>query len=277
MKTNPRLRNDRNIWLTVAAIFSGCALASTVNAQLSISDSPTGPVVPLGDVILTQNTDAGPGAQDNNRDYMNNNGPVGQTFEVGFNTTLDAVTIEGRGDSAMFYSGVPQPFVAGVTWGIQISSVGAGGALTALDTEQNTTYVPTGGGASDTAYLTYDLGSPVSLIAGQEYAFNLIVNDAGVSVVGPPADTGAAGQSWFGLAHGTADSTATEYAENSDSADVNTPGTGAGQDEYSAFAAPNASGYSYDFAAIGAVPEPTTLALIGLGGLGLLAAKRRKV
>jgi hypothetical protein len=273
MKTNPRLRNDRNIWLTVAAIFSGCALASTVNAQLSISDSPTGPVVPGGDIILTQNTDAGPGTQDNNRDYMNNNGPVGQTFSVGANSTLDALTILGRGDSAMYYNAGAQPFVAGVIWGVQICSVGAGGALTVLDTEQNNTYVPTGGGADDADYLTYDLGTPISLTAGDVYAFNLIVNDQNIT----SPTTGAVGQSWFGLAHGTGDATATSYAENSDTADVNTPGTGAGQDAYSAFAAPNANNYSYTFAAIGTVPEPTTLALIGLGGLGLLAAKRRKV
>jgi hypothetical protein len=265
------LRNDRSTWLTVVAILSGCALASSASAQLNIVDSPTGPVVPGGDSILTQNTDPGPGTQDNNRDYMNNNGPVGQTFTVGANSTLDALTILGRGDSAMYYSGGPQPFVAGVIWGIQISSVGAGGALTVLDTEQNDTYVPTGGGASDADYLTYDLGTPISLTAGDVYAFNLIVND--VNVPG-----GAVGQSWFGLAHGTGDATATTYAENSDSTDVNTPGTGAGQDAYSAFAAPNANNYSYNFAAIGTVvPEPTTLALIGLGGLGLLAAKRRKV
>jgi hypothetical protein len=147
-----------------------------------------------------------------------------------------------------------------------------------LDTEVNSTYVPTGGGASDTAYLTYTLATPISLIAGQEYAFNLYVDDAGVNVNG---NVGAAGQSWFGLAH-AANGDSAAYtggtAENSDLTDVNTPGNGNGNGTYGSYAAPNPGNYSYVFAAIGtvSVPEPTTLALIGLGGLGLLAAKRRR-
>ena len=84
MKTNPLLRNDRNIWLTVAAIFSGCALASSANAQLTISDSATAPTADILTSQLTDDTsdDLGPG-QDGNRDYMNNNGTVGQTFTLG--------------------------------------------------------------------------------------------------------------------------------------------------------------------------------------------------
>ncbi|MFZ1073567.1 MAG: PEP-CTERM sorting domain-containing protein [Verrucomicrobiia bacterium] len=266
------LRNDRSIWLTVAAIFSGCALASSANAQLLITDSTS---APSSDILTSQLTDLGPGTQDNNRDYMNNNGVVGQTFSVGLNSTLDAITVKGRGDSAMYYAGGPQPFVAGVQWGIQITSVGAGGLLSVLDTEVNNTYVPTGGGASDTAYLTYTLATPISLLAGQEYAFNLYVNDTGAT------PGGAAGQSWFGLAH-AANGDSAAYtggtAENSDLSNVNTPGNGNGEGTYGSYAALNPGNYSYVFAAIGtvSVPEPTTLALIGLGGLGLLAAKRRR-
>jgi hypothetical protein len=277
MKTNPLLRNDRNIWLTVAAIFSGCALASSANAQLTISDSATAPTADILTSQLTDDTsdDLGPG-HDGNRDYMNNNGTVGQTFTLGASSTLDDIVIKGRGDSAMFYSGGAQPFVAGVVWGIQICSVGAGGALTPLYTDSSDTYVPSNGGADEENYLTYDLATPLSLAAGV-YAFNVSIDDNGVNVVGPPANTGAAGQSWFGLAHSTGDAYAGGTAENSDLSDVNTPGNGNGQGTYGAYAAPNPGGYDYVFAAIGTVPEPTTLALIGLGGLGLLAAKRRKV
>lgn len=255
------IRNDRSIWLAVAAILSSCALVTSANAQDTMTDSTS---APSGNILASQLTDFGPGTQDNNRDYMNNGGTVGQTFTVSANSTLQAITIQGRGDSASQWVGGPQPFAAGTIWSIQIASVDGTGALTPLDVEQNTTYVPTGGGANFTGFITYNLANTVNLVAGQEYAFNLFVND------------GTVGQSWFGLAHGTGDATATSYAQNSDSSIVNTPGTGP-VCGYGAYAAPNAAGYSYVFAAQGvSVPEPATLALIGLGGLGLVAAARRR-
>jgi hypothetical protein len=263
------LRNDRNTWLTVAAILSGCALASSANAQLTITDSTS---APSGNILASELSDLGPGTQSGTRDYMNDGGTVGQTFTVAGNSTLQAITLKGRGDSALYYLGGSgaQPFVAGTIWSIQISSVNIGtGALTPLDTESSSTYVPTGGGANDTAYLTYDLATPVSLTAGQEYAFNVFVNDQNVT----SPTTGAVGQSWFGLAHSSADAYAGGTAENSDTSASS--GTGP-VDAYGGFADPNT--YDYVFAAqgIAAVPEPTTLALAGLGGLGLIAANRRR-
>jgi hypothetical protein len=136
-----------------------------------------------------------------------------------------------------------------------------------LDTESNNSYVPTGGGVNDTRYLTYTLANPVNLLAGTEYAFNLYVDDSATP-------GGAVGQAWFGLAHGTGDATGTQYGQNSNG---NLSGSIAGPvGAYGAFATPDPNGYSYVFAAIGTVPEPTTLALIGLGSLGLIAARRRR-
>jgi hypothetical protein len=254
------LMNDRDTWMIVAAIMSGCGLAMCANAQVTITDSTS---APTANILTSQLTDLGPGPQDNNRDYMNNGGTVGQTFTVSGNSILDSITIKGRGDSAQYYSGGPQPFTAGTVWSILISSVNpTTGALTPLDQEQNNTYVPTGGGADSTAYLTYALANPVTLTAGQEYAFNLYVND------------GTVGESWFGLAHSTGDAYSGGTAENSNTS--TTSGTGP-VNAYGGFAEPNPAGYDYVFAAEGtSVPEPATLAMAGLGGISLLAAWRRR-
>src|SRR5664280_847513 len=77
------------------------------------------------------------------------------------------------------------PVVAGLVWTLQIGSV-SGTTITPLDTETVTGFAP----AADNTFLSFNLAHPVSLVAGQEYAFNMMLGNT-LSV---PGDS-----TWYGL------------------------------------------------------------------------------
>src|SRR5664280_395636 len=244
--------------LTIAAALTGCALVSSASAA-TISENP---LAPSGNILASQLTDLGPGAQDNNRDYANNKGPSGQTFQVSSAGTMGSLTILGRGDSASSWSGGPVPFNGTEVWGIEIGSVNLDGSIFVLDSETAPGFVSTGV-ISD--YLTFNLATPVALSPGTNYEWSVLIGNPGDSA-------------WFGLAHSAGDAYASGYAMNNNTSIANPGGnnvTGSGNTTFGGFAAPIPANYDFVFAIQG-VPEPATMALFGLAGFGMLAALRRR-
>ena len=242
--------------LTIAVALTGCALVSSASAA-TISENP---LAPSGNILTSQLTDLGPGAQDNNRDYANNQGPAGQTFQVGSGGMMGSLTIMGRGDSASSWTSGPDPFLGDETWVIQLGSVNANGSIFVLDSETATGFA---GPANIADYLTFTLAHPVALSAGATYEWTVSVDNAGHNP-------------WIGWAHSTNDAYAGGYAMDNNTSLANPGGANGGATPVmGGFAAPIPGNYDYVFAIQG-VPEPTTLALIGLGGLGLIVANRRR-
>lgn len=249
-KVNPLLRNDRNLWLIVAAILSGCGLFSSVDAA-TISTSAS---APSGGILASQLTDLGPGTQDGSRNYFDSGGPAGQTFTVASASTMGSVTMLGRGDAASSWTTQPNPFDGSENFGIQIGSVNLDGSITPLDTETATGLVAP---VNFNQYITFTLANPVSLNPGTTYAFSidLTLNTA-----------------WFGVAHSDSDVYAGGTGLNNNTS-ISAPPSAGQKYQFNGFVAP----VSYDYVfAIQAVPEPGTLALVGLGGLGLMVANRRR-
>jgi hypothetical protein len=242
--------------LAIASIV-GMALVTSASAQfITESGSLAG-----GAILTSQLTDLGPGAQDNARDYANNTGPAGQTFQVAAPGTASFVSIKGRGDSAQQWTTGPLPFDGTETWDLQLGTVNTGtGAISVL---QNNYYTGFAAGANISDYLTFALQTPLALTTGVTYEWTISIDNA--------AKTGAP---WFGFAHSTGDAYAAGYAMNNNVSTDN-PGGGDGSTTpvMGGFAAPNTSGYDYVFAV--SAPEPTTIALLGLGGLALVAFRRR--
>ena len=225
-----------------------------------MSESAT---APTGNVILQQlvggSTSGSPGAS--GHDYLNNP-PPGETFTLGSAATLGAVTVQGNGDAgywsgSAFYGTLgSSPITAGLEWQLEIGSV-SGTTITPLATEQVTGFAP----AANNTFITFNLASPISLAAGNEYefSFNLLNNLSN-----------GGDSTWYGLSESLTPQIGAGNAFNN----------GATVGSFGDTVVPITTGTpgQYDFVFVlqsAPVPEPGTMALIGLGGLGLLAFRRR--
>jgi PEP-CTERM motif len=242
----------------VLATIAGAALITSANAQNIVEYGS----MPSGTVLVSQLTDLGPGVQDNNRDYANNTGPAGQTFQVATAGNAGTVVVLGRGDSASIWnSGGAAPFDGTEQWVLQLGTVGGTGAITPILTDNITGFTASGNIAD---YLAFNLSSPIALSTGVTYEYTISIDNAIHH-----------GDPWMGWAHSTGDALASGYAMNNNTSMAN-PGGGDGGTTpvMGGFAAPNPGGYDFAFAIL-QVPEPTTIALLGLGGLALVAFRRR--
>ena len=209
-------------------------------ASITTSATP-----PSGGILASQLTDLGPGAQDGARDYTDNGGPPGQTFTVSSPSLVNAVTVLGNGDAGTYAPG---------TFDIQLGTVNAAtGQITQLARES----APASGATSDSQFLTFHLTTPVAVNPGTTYAFSILGSN-----------------DWYGFAHGTGDDYAGGQAFNNDLT-TTSAGNADPRRAFNGFVSPNPAGYDYVFAVQGVVPEPTAGVLICLGGLGLLARRRR--
>jgi hypothetical protein len=239
---------------TIFRVFVAIAslgFAAWSNAAIISSESGTAPNT---NILASQLTDSS-GALNPNNDYTDNAGPPGETFTVAQNSLLEDITVLG-----------------GNNWGtptglhLLVGSVDPG---TGVVTPLNGTLGVGGGEAAPTPanpgdYVTYQLNSPISLTAGTEYVFGLYTETA-----------------WYGVAHSASGSGAGAVNFNdTDTFESDNTGRPSKNGGFGQFAVTNTSDYQYVFAAQGVVvgvPEPASIALFGLGAIGLLIAARRRV
>ena len=219
----------------------GALAVGTAARAATITTSAT---PPSSNILTSQLVDLGPGVQDGTRDYTDNGGPPGQTFTVPAAALVNAVTVLGNGDAGDYSTG---------TFDIQIGSVNTTtGQITQLARESG----PASGATSDVQYITFTLATPVAVVPGTTYSFSILGSNG-----------------WYGLAHGTGDDYASGQAFNHDLT-TTSAGNADPRRVFNGFVSPNPGGYDYVFA-VQVVPEPAALGVICLGGLGLLARRRR--
>lgn len=259
------------------SVLSGALLVSSAGgATLTLS-----PSAPVGNLFASQLADLGPGTQEGNRNFTDNGGPAGQTFTAPYDAMINRISILSRGNAASGWSGGALPFTGTEVFGILIGRVNANGSLSSTSIETATGLVAS---ANPTGWLTFELANPVSVTAGNTYAFSV----AQWSSAGMYNNGG-----WFGFAHSDTDTYAGGYAFNLNSSIANN-GNNAdmvgsdGQAKRFGFIDPslpapgNVLGYAapvpgnYDYAfAVQVIPEPSALTLLGLGGLCLAVLRRR--